>query len=76
MKWSFQRLKQIDKEREKLIRTLRDALTKIKRLHGMLPSCASCKKIRNDEGYWDELEAYIEEHSEKRNLLTVFVLTA
>ncbi len=59
-----QRLKQIDEEREKLIHTLRDALAKIKRLRGMLPICASCKKIRDDKGYWNELEAYISEHSE------------
>ncbi len=56
--------KRVEEEREKLIHTLEDALAKIRRLHGMLPICASCKKIRNDGGYWDQLEAYIEEHSE------------
>ena len=59
-----QRLKQVEEEREELIQTLRDALAKIKRLQGMLPICASCKKIRDDKGYWNQLEAYIEEHSE------------
>ncbi len=59
-----QRLKQVEEEREKLIHALRDALANIKRLHGMLPICASCKKIRDDKGYWNQLEAYIEEHSE------------
>jgi methyl-accepting chemotaxis protein len=59
-----QRLKQVEEEREKLIQPLRDALAKIKRLHGMLPICTSCKKIRDDKGYWNQLEAYIEEHSE------------
>ncbi len=59
-----QKLKQVEEEREKLILNLHDALRKIKRLQGMLPICASCKKIRDDKGYWNQLEAYIEEHSE------------
>ncbi|OGP93993.1 MAG: hypothetical protein A2157_00180 [Deltaproteobacteria bacterium RBG_16_47_11] len=53
-----------EEERERLIHSLEDALAKIRRLHGILPICASCKKIRDDEGYWNQLEAYIEEHSE------------
>ncbi len=56
--------KQAEGERERLIRSLQDALAKIRRLHGLLPICASCKRIRNDKGYWEQLEAYIEEHSE------------
>jgi hypothetical protein len=36
----------------------------IKRLQGMLPICASCKKIRDDKGYWNRIENYIAEHSE------------
>jgi len=59
-----QRLKQVEEEREKIIHTLQDTLAKIKRLHGMLPICASCKKIRDDKGYWNQLETYIQEHSE------------
>ena len=43
---------------------LQKALTKIKTLSGLLPICASCKKIRNDQGYWTQLEGYISEHSE------------
>jgi len=66
--WAFkrmaQRLKQVEEERKRLIQTLRDALANIKRLQGMLPICTSCKKIRDDKGYWNQLEAYIEEHSE------------
>ena len=54
----------LEEERRKLIYDLQDALTKIKRLRGLLPICASCKKIRDDKGYWNELEAYISEHSE------------
>ena len=56
--------KRIEEERRKLIYDLQDALSKIKRLQGLLPICASCKKIRDDKGYWNELEAYISEHSE------------
>jgi PAS domain-containing protein len=43
--------KKAEEERENLILDLRDALSKVKTLSGMLPICASCKKIRNDEGY-------------------------
>jgi PAS domain S-box-containing protein len=56
--------KRVEDERRKLLHDLHDALTKIKRLRGLLPICASCKKIRDDKGYWNELEAYILEHSE------------
>jgi uncharacterized membrane protein YhiD involved in acid resistance len=40
------------------------ALAEIKQLKGMLPICSSCKKIRDDKGYWNHLELYIEEHSD------------
>ncbi len=43
---------------------LREAHAEIKVLHGILPICWSCKKIRDDQGYWDEVEHYIREHSE------------
>ncbi len=45
-------------------RELQKALASIKILQGLLPICASCKKIRNDEGYWERLETYIHDHSE------------
>lgn len=55
-------------EAENKIRAQKDelqkALSDIKKLRGILPICASCKKIRNDEGYWDQVEIYISEHSE------------
>jgi PAS domain S-box-containing protein len=51
-------------EREKLVVELQDALAKVKTLSGLLPICASCKKIRDDKGYWTQLEAYIRDHSE------------
>ena len=43
---------------------LERALINIKQLSGMLPICASCKKIRNDKGYWEQIEAYFQDHSE------------
>ena len=45
-------------------RELAEALAKIKTLRGLIPICASCKKIRSDKGYWQQLEEYITEHSE------------
>ena len=43
---------------------LQKALSEIKTLRGILPICSHCKKIRNDEGYWDQIESYIRDHSE------------
>lgn len=43
---------------------LQDALDKIKTLKGLLPICAACKKIRDDRGYWNKIEVFIENHSE------------
>jgi hypothetical protein len=45
-------------------RELTDALDQIKVLSGFLPICASCKKIRDDKGYWNQIEEYIRDHSE------------
>ena len=54
----------MEAERERLIVELQDALAKVKTLSGLLPMCAWCKKIRNDDGYWQAVEHYIEEHTE------------
>jgi AmiR/NasT family two-component response regulator len=43
---------------------LQAALAKVKMLSGLLPICASCKKIRDDKGYWQQVEVYIQDHSE------------
>jgi len=51
-------------EREKLIGELRSALSRVKVLSGLIPICASCKKIRDDRGYWNQIETYIRDHSE------------
>ena len=56
--------KQGEQEREKLIIELQEAISKIKILSGMLPICSSCKKIRDDKGYWNQIEEYIMERSE------------
>ncbi|MEW6367619.1 MAG: PAS domain S-box protein [Acidobacteriota bacterium] len=53
-----------DRERDKLIRELQEAVSKAKTLSGLLPICASCKKIRDDRGYWNRIESYIADHSE------------
>lgn len=55
---------QADKEKEELIAQLEDALLQVKRLSGLLPICASCKRIRNEEGGWQQIEDYIACHSE------------
>jgi PAS domain S-box-containing protein len=57
------RRKEIEADREKLVRELQDALDNIKVLKGIIPICASCKKIRDDKGYWKQIESYIKEHS-------------
>lgn len=51
-------------ERIKLIQELTEALGRAKTLAGLLPICASCKRIRDDHGYWQQVEAYIAEHSD------------
>jgi hypothetical protein len=43
---------------------LEKAYREIKTLRGIIPICASCKKVRNDDGYWEQVETYISEHSE------------
>ena len=51
---------------EKTVAELQNALSEVKSLSGLLPICSHCKKIRNDEGYWQEVESYIHAHSEAR----------
>ena len=50
--------------REELIIDLKKALADVKTLSGMLPICAWCKKVRDDEGYWQKIEAYFKSHSD------------
>ncbi len=56
--------KRAEEERERLIEELQEALDKIKTLKGLLPICSECKKIRDDKGYWNQIEGYIETHSD------------
>jgi PAS domain S-box-containing protein len=55
--------KKIEDERTKMIDQLNDTLSKVRTLSGLLPICASCKKIRDDKGYWQKLETFVHEHS-------------
>jgi hypothetical protein len=55
--------KRAEEEREKLIVELQTALAEVKTLSGLLPICSSCKKIRDDQGYWNQIEVYISSHS-------------
>ena len=50
-------------ERERLLAELQQALSEVRTLSGMLPICAGCKKIRDDSGYWTQIEQYIQRHS-------------
>ncbi|MDD2301759.1 MAG: response regulator [Eubacteriales bacterium] len=56
--------KRTEEEKEGLILELREALSKIKILSGLLPICAHCKRIRNDKGQWEQMEIYIRDRSE------------
>jgi len=56
--------KAAEAERERLIHELKEALSRVKTLTGLLPMCAACRKIRDKEGAWHHLEAYIRNHTE------------
>jgi hypothetical protein len=54
----------LEKEKENLIVNLQNSLEEIKTLRNILPICASCKKVRDDKGYWHQLEIYLRDHSQ------------
>jgi len=56
--------KKAEQQKQSLLVDLQVALAKVKTLSGFLPICASCKKIRDDEGYWHQIESYIRDHSD------------
>lgn len=58
--------KQAEAERDEVIAHLQAALSEVKTLQGLLPICAHCKMIRDDQGYWNRIDAYIEEHTHAR----------
>jgi DNA-binding response OmpR family regulator len=57
-------LREKEVEQQRLITQLQEALTEIKTLKGFIPICASCKKIRDDEGYWNQIEEYLTAHTD------------
>jgi hypothetical protein len=52
--------------RDNLITELQNALAEVKTLSGLVPICANCKQIRDDKGYWTQVESYIQERSQAR----------
>ncbi len=56
--------KKTEEQRDKLISDLKKSLAEVKILKGILPICASCKKIRDDKGYWNQVESYIHDHTD------------
>ncbi len=56
--------KRAEEERDELINELKEALDQVKKLSGLLPICANCKKIKDDQGYWNQIETYIEKRTE------------
>jgi hypothetical protein len=53
-----------EKEQQELIKNLQNALLEIKTLQGIVPICSFCKKIRDDKGFWNQVEAYVSQHTE------------
>jgi len=60
----IERRKIAERERDKVIQELQKALSEVKTLRGFLPICSSCKSIRDDKGYWNRIEKYIQDHSD------------
>lgn len=60
----LEKRRQVEKEKEELIAQLQQALEEIKTLKGILPICASCKKIRDDNGCWTQMESFIRERAD------------
>lgn len=58
--------KKSETEREMLIKSLEEALVNVKTLRGLVPICAACKKVRDDKGFWNQVEAFVSAHSEAR----------
>ena len=58
--------KHSEEKQKSLIRDLQKALAEVKTLSGLLPICAGCKKVRDDKGYWKQIESYLLDHSETK----------
>lgn len=61
---TYIQLKKSNEDKKELIESLQASLDEVKVLRGFLPICANCKKIRDDDGYWNRIESYIEKHSQ------------
>ena len=64
LKKEIDRRKYREQELLNLNRELKNSIETIKTLRGLIPICANCKKIRDDKGYWNQIESYIQKHSE------------
>ena len=62
--FGYRKLKNDELARAAITDELKESLAKTKTLSGLLPICSYCKKIRDDKGYWNQIESYIHEHSE------------
>jgi transcriptional regulator with GAF, ATPase, and Fis domain len=60
------RERRAEERRKELVAELQNALTEVRKLSGIVPICMHCKKIRDDAGYWQRVEAYIQSHSEAK----------
>ena len=60
----IQERKQTEAEKDTLVVELRKTLNEIKTLRGILPLCSYCKRIRNDKGFWEQVDVYIHQHSD------------
>lgn len=64
--WDITARKQTEAERERLIVELQHTLAELKTLQGIIPICSGCKKIRDDQGYWSQVETYVAKHSKAK----------
>lgn len=58
------RIMELQSNLSERVQELEEALTRVKQLQGLLPICSYCKKVRNDQNYWLQVEDYISEHTE------------
>lgn len=63
---AFRRMQEYRREQERLVEELTEKMAEVRTLQGILPICANCKKVRNDQGYWQQVESYVQTHSEAR----------
>jgi len=56
--------KWLEDDKQKLLNNLQEVLAQVKTLSGLLPICSVCKRIRDDNGYWQQVEGYIQKHTD------------